>query len=176
MNFQEYFNARAFKMTLCIIGGVVVLLLVFQAGLAIGFRKANFSFGWGENYHRNFGSPRQGFLPNVRGDDFINGHGVVGTIIKIDNNLIIMKDGSGKEVIVKTDDKTDIKDGRDNVLVKDLETDERIVVLGIPEQDGSIMAKLIRIFNGNQPLPFGPMNNSQPIGNQLPIPPINNLK
>jgi hypothetical protein len=177
MKFQEYFKSKAFRITLYIIGGLVILLLVFQAGLTIGFRKANFSFGWGENYQRNFGGPRQGFFPGIRGDDFINGHGVVGTIIKVDNKAIVMKDSGGKEVIVNTNEQTSIKNGNSDVLLKDLKTDEQIVVLGVPEQDGSITAKLIRIFNNNQP-PFGFMMNDQTGNNaqQLPPTPTNNLK
>lgn len=175
MNFQDYFKSQAFKITLYVIGCLVVALLIFQAGLYVGFRKANFSFGWGENYHRNFGGPRQGFLPDVRGDDLINGHGIAGTIIKIDNQAIVIKDVSGIERIVNTNDQTDIKNGRDKIILKDLKADERIVVLGTPEQDGSVTAKLIRIFNNNeniQPLPFPPMMNN----GQLPPPPTNILK
>jgi len=175
MNFQDYFKSKYFKPTLYIIGGLAVLLLVFQAGMFVGFRKASFSFGWGENYYRNFGGPRQGFFRDVRGDDLISGHGIAGTIIKIDSKSIIMKDGAGVERIVNTNDQTDIRNGRDQVILKDLRADDRIVVLGNPEQDGSITAKMIRIFNSNQPMPFPPMMNGAPINNgtgQLP-PPIN---
>ncbi|MCX6793064.1 MAG: hypothetical protein NTY12_03480 [Candidatus Falkowbacteria bacterium] len=168
MNFQEFFKSKTFQVILYVTGALAILLFVFQAGLFIGFRKASFSFGWGENYHRNFGGPRQGFLPGVRGDDFINGHGVAGMIIKIDNKSIVMKDVAGIERIVNTNEQTDIKNGRDNVILKDLKADERIVVLGIPEQDGSVTARMIRIFNGND---FNQLPPPMPGDSNLPLPP-----
>ena len=167
MNFQDFFKSKYFNITLHIIGVLAILLLVFQAGMFVGFRKAQFSFGWGENYHRNFGGPRQGFLPDVRGDDLISGHGLAGVIIKIDNKAIIIKDNAGVERIVNTNDQTDIRNGRDKVILKDLKIDERIVVLGAPVLDGSITAKMVRIFNSNEPLPLPPMINNR----QLPPPP-----
>ena len=44
----------------------VVLILVFGAGIKVGTMKAKYSYHWAENYHRNFGGPRGGFLGDLK--------------------------------------------------------------------------------------------------------------
>jgi len=64
------------------IGIVIVAMLIFSAGITVGFHKASFGRAWGENYERNFG-----MMPNrpIFGqDNFPNANGAVGKIIKIE--------------------------------------------------------------------------------------------
>lgn len=148
---------------LAIILGIVILMLgSFAGGVAVGLRKAKFSYRWGENYERNFigGKPGMpgggekggitGMLKNFEGRDFRNAHGLAGTIISIANNNIIVKDKDGKENTVAVTDETIIKNGRDDVKLGDLKQDNQIVVMGSPDENGVVNASLIRIFNGNE--------------------------
>ncbi len=147
-------SSRPFKIILVCILGLIILLAIFGVGLMAGYRKANFSFRWGENYHRMFGGPRGGFmqpgpmLPMMDfGDDYISGHGTVGTIIKIDSNNIIIKGNDNVEKTILVNDKTAIRQGRQDIKVGDLKTGSLIVAIGDPNNSGQIEAKLIRIFN-----------------------------
>lgn len=90
MNIQDIIKSKHFNRALIAIGCLAALLAVFSMGMFVGFKKASFSYKWGENYHRNFGGPPQGFMPGFRGKgnfmgrDFINPHGTAGAIIKIE--------------------------------------------------------------------------------------------
>lgn len=149
MKLNNLFQSKNFKISLFGLGALIILLLVFQLGVFVGFNKAKFSFKWGDNYHKNFGGPRNGFLRDFEGKDFVGGHGTPGTIAKIDGNNIIIKDPRGMEKIVAITDKTAIKKGMTDLKPSDLKINDRLIIIGAPRDDGSIEAQLIRIFDLN---------------------------
>ncbi len=158
MDFNKFFQSKPFIIVTWSIAGLFAILFLLKVGMTIGYKEAQFSYRWGENYHINFGGPREGFFgfasPDVRGG-FISSHGAVGQIIKIDSNTLIVKDDRSnieKSVLVKDD--TTILRLRDEVKLSDIKVDEFIVVIGDPNDSGQIEAKLIRIM----PLPPSSLN------------------
>jgi hypothetical protein len=146
MDFNKLFQSKTFKGLLLGVFFFIILLLVFQAGMMVGFRKANFSYLWGENYHRNFAGPRGGFMDDMRGRDFIESAGIFGQIIKIDGQNIIIRGQDNVEKIILIQDDTVIRRFQDNLKLSDLKVDDSIVVIGEPNDAGQIAAKLIRIM------------------------------
>jgi hypothetical protein len=147
---QEAFSSRWFKFVVAGILSFILLLGAFELGVFIGYRKANFSYQWGENYHLMFGGPQEGFMPmrpEFRGDDFINPHGTTGSLMKADGNTLIIKGGDSVEKTVIVSDKTVIRRGNENVKVSDLKTEDMLVVIGSPDDQGRIKAGLVRIFD-----------------------------
>jgi hypothetical protein len=127
----------------------IVLALVFKIGMFVGEKKAQFSFRWAENYHRMFAGPKAGFLGNLRMppfSEFIEGHGTVGEIIKIEGNNLIVKGRGDVEKLILVNEKTIIKSGFKNIKVSDLKIGDIIVIIGSPNDKGQIEAKLIRVF------------------------------
>jgi len=130
-----------------------VVILIFGAGLLVGGTKARFSYRWAESYHKNFGGPRGGFLGDwqkfpIPPGDFIEGHGSFGEIIKINNSDFVIKgQGDVEKVVVVTKD-TIIEKGRKTIKKEELKIGNRVVVIGSPNEQGQIEAKLIRIFDG----------------------------
>lgn len=154
MNLPDFFQSKTFKAVLFGLGAFIILLLVFQLGVYVGFRKARFSFNWGDNYHRAFGGPRGGFLRDFEGKDFISGHGTTGSIAKIDGNNLIINGQDGAEKIIAVTENTSLKKGMADIKLSDLKVDDRVVIIGSPKDDGSIEARIVRIFeSGNKP-PF----------------------
>lgn len=169
MDFNKLFQSKSFKVGLIVLGAFIVLLLVFKAGVFVGYKKAQFSYRWGENYHRNFAGPRGGFFGDFGRDfgdrgDFINAHGTFGSVIKVDGNTIIVKDKDNVEKTVLISDNTVINKSRETIKVSDLKVDDSIVIIGSPNEQGQIEAKLIRVFDKemtkglpykrSRPLPF----------------------
>lgn len=150
MDFNKLFQSKKFKIALVAIGALIVLLLVFKAGEFVGYRKARFSYKWGENYNRNFAGPRSGFFGNFGlsfGDkDYINAHGTFGSIIKIDGSTLIVKGSDNVEKTILISDTTTITSRRETIKAGDLKIDDRVVVIGSPNEQGQIEAKLIRVF------------------------------
>lgn len=156
MNENEIIKSKGFKIAALVMAFILVALISFAGGAKIGFRKALFSCRWGENYERNFMGPRPpfggpGFMPEMmrgfEGRDFRNPHGLSGTIISISDNKLIIKDNDGKENTVGVTDKTIINKTRfDNLKLSDLKTDDKVVVMGRPDDSGVVNAILIRVF------------------------------
>ena len=135
---------------------VAVLLGAFSAGIAVGYRKARFSYAWGENYHRNFGGPKGGFIRNFSqdfmGKDFIGAHGTFGQIIEVKDSELAVRGKDSIEQIIKISDDTEIRRFKDIIQLKDLKTDEPIVEIGEPNDSGQIIAKFIRVMPFPSPM------------------------
>ena len=59
-NVLQVLKSKKFAVVIVVILGLALLIGTFSFGMAVGYRKAKFSYAWGENYHRNFGGPRGG--------------------------------------------------------------------------------------------------------------------
>lgn len=146
MDYAKFLQSKKFRIALCVIGGLVVAFAIFGAGMAVGFKKANFSYRWGENYHKNFGGPRGGFFKDFDGRDLIDAHGVSGQIITIAGPTLVIKGRNNIERIVLVNEKTVIQRGRETVDSTAFSLDDVVVVIGEPNDAGQITAKFIRIM------------------------------
>lgn len=147
MNFSQFFKSKKFYIITWSLAGIMILLLVFKAGVIVGYKKASFSYGWGESYHRNFGGPRSGFSRNFFDkEDFIESHGTFGQIMKIDGSTLVVKGRDNAEKIVLVKDDTSLRSKRDTAVLSDLKINDYIVIIGQPNNQGQIEAKLIRIM------------------------------
>lgn len=133
-------------------GFAIVLLVDFGLGMMVGYKKANFSYKWEENYSRNFMGSRREMPGGMMGRNFTGASGTFGEIIRIDGlDLIINgQDGVEKVVVLKSD--TAIRDRRNSVNPADLKIGDHITVIGSPNDAGQIEARLVRIM----PADFSP--------------------
>lgn len=147
-NFKELFQSKKFTKTLCGVGVVVAVLFVFQAGVFVGYKKASFSHRWGDNYHRAFGERKHKgfFYKSAFQKDFSVAHGSVGKIISISLPSITIEDSDNTEKIALISDKTIIRRFRETINPTDLRTNDFAVVIGSPDDQGRIEARLIRIM------------------------------
>ncbi|MFA5368980.1 MAG: hypothetical protein WC303_03235 [Candidatus Paceibacterota bacterium] len=160
MDFNKFFQSKTFNAIILLVVALIVLLLVFRLGMMVGFKEANFSYKWGENYYRNFAGPAKDFPNNMMGpDDFMDAHGVMGQIIKIDGSSVVIKDRHETEKVVVINDETVIKNLKQNLELNDLKEGNWIVVIGEPDDSGQISAKLLRIL---PPPPTNTKNSFRP--------------
>jgi hypothetical protein len=147
MDIKNFIQSKHFKIILAIIGGVVVALLIFQAGVFVGYRKAGFAFHMGDNYYRTFG-PRGGpnGIPGFPGeDDFPNSHGAIGKIVKIELPTLLLesRDGIEKTVVINKD--TIIRQFRNELKPENLKINDFVIVIGSPNNKAQVEARIIRI-------------------------------
>jgi len=160
LDLNKIFQSKFFTGCICGLAIFIILSLTFASGMAVGFRKADFSYRFGDNYHKNFAGPGpgQGMMRQANGGDYIDGHGIIGQVIKINQSSIVIKDGDNIEKIILVDKNTQVNRMRDSIKITDLKVDDTLVVIGEPDQTGNIMAKLIRVMPvppvGNQPQPL----------------------
>jgi len=146
----NFLKSKIVIVAIAILFAMAVLIGAFSVGMAIGFRKARFSYAWGENYHKNFSGPRGGFFKDFSNDlmgaDFIGAHGAFGPIIDISNSELAIRGRDNVEKIIVVGEDTDIRRLKDTILLEDLKLDEPIVVIGEPNEQGQIEAKFIRVM------------------------------
>jgi len=148
---KRILESRAFFKILCGIGIAVVALLIFSAGMTVGFYKASFGHAWGENYERNFGfGPDQ---PLFGANNFPNANGAIGKIIKIELPTLIVQDKDNTEKVILITSDTQIEEMKNPIATSDLKIDDSIVVIGNPNKQGQIEAKFIRIMPLGMPVP-----------------------
>ncbi len=138
----------ALKRIIIIFAGLAAIILIFGAGVFVGGMKARFSYRWAENYQKNFAGPRGGFMngfPARPGNDFIESHGVFGQIIKINSDLVINGQNNVERIVIISSSTT-IQKARQTITKDDLKVGDNVTVIGSPDDQGQIEAKLIRVF------------------------------
>lgn len=153
MNSKDFFGSKMVTKILIGTGALVVLLMVFEAGEAVGFRKATFSYRWGDNYYRNFAGQRRGRTEGFGRRDFLTGSGISGTIIKAETSTLIVHDRDGVEKGIVISPQTAIRRFRDQIQVADLKEGDSVVIIGSPNANGQVEAKLIRVMPRSQASP-----------------------
>lgn len=145
---KSFLESKSFKAVMYTLGVLAVLFIVFHAGMMAGFRKASFGRDWGNNYNMNFGTPRMG--PKMMFGEFgnlPNAHGSVGEIIKTElPTIIVLDDKEQTEKVIMIDEETNIQKMKEAILAKDLRIGDHVVVIGSPNSQGQIEAKLIRLL------------------------------
>lgn len=153
MDAKKFFESDFYKRLLITVGIIIIIIIAFGAGILVGYRKASFSSDWARNYERNFGGPPrammgiQGF-PGMMEDSFMNAHGAIGTILNIGNSSIAVNSPDGEKTITistSTQIRGNEKDGQD-LKLSDLKVNDRVLIIGSPDQSGQVEARFIRVL------------------------------
>ncbi len=157
---SNFWSSKKTRVILWIIGAIVVVLLIFGGGMAVGYQRGIFSSRFGENYYQNFrgGDASAGGAMMLGGPPPMNQHGTVGTVIDIDasNSRITATDPDGDEELIALDADTVIRRMDETISIVDINPGDQVVVIGEPNADGQIQARFIRIFSGSSSLPQMP--------------------
>lgn len=160
---KRFIAAINTKRVITVIVAIFAALVIFQLGVFVGFHKASFSRDWGDRYSRNF-DPRArdsvGKFP--RPDRFPTGHGAIGKIISVSENSLIIDGSEHIEKTVAFSDQTLVRKFKDTATTTDLIPDMFVVVIGEPNSDGVIDAKLIRVVPSPDELTYEEADDSRP--------------
>lgn len=145
-NFLHSHKTRAVLFTL---GAIVLLLIVFGFGIAVGYYHAIFASRFGENYYHNFYGGTPGLAP-------MNEHGIVGTVIDVSSSSISVSDQGKNEQSVEILGDTVIREINNTITIGDIVPGDQITVIGEPNTQGQIQARFIRVFDASSSLPQPP--------------------
>ncbi len=146
LDFGKIFQSKFFGGMVFGIAAFLVLAIVFKGGLVVGAKRADFACRWNSNYHTNFAGPRAGFAQGFGDRDFIDANGTLGQIIKIDGQSFTIAGRDNVEKVIIVGEYTAIKSMRDALTIADLKVDDFVIVIGEPNENGQISAKLIRLI------------------------------
>ncbi|MDR3557925.1 MAG: hypothetical protein P4L61_00140 [Candidatus Pacebacteria bacterium] len=111
------------KKIIIVVGIILGIFVVLNIGMVIGARQAS----------------------------YMNQHGAIGQITKIDQDSIFIKDPDGIEKLIVVGTSTEIKNKDKMSSVSDLHADEFIIAIGSPDNACQLEAKAIQIV---PPPPF----------------------
>lgn len=148
MELKNIIDSKSATKVIMAVGIIIVALIIFQAGIFVGYHKAGFSYRLGENYYRTFGGPQNGIM-EMPGEGFPNANGISGRIIKINLPSIIIEDRASVERVAIVTDDTSVRSLRKEINPTDLKVGDMVVIIGSSDNNAQIDAKLIRII----PLP-----------------------
>jgi hypothetical protein len=85
-------------------------------------------------------------IPNFGMMDPSNSHGTIGKIVSMTLPQIIIADRDGTEKTIIIDIKTDIRSFRNSIKAEALKVGDFVTIIGEPNNQGQINARLIRIM------------------------------
>ena len=126
---------------------------MFWAGTAVGYRQAQFSFHWNENYARQFDGPSSPLMifSHESQEAAQNSHGAFGEVLAVRLPIIVVKGGDEPEKEVVIGSSTIVRSFRNATSSASLAVGDQVVVIGRPNDNGQIEASLIRIIPGAPP-------------------------
>jgi hypothetical protein len=145
MDLKNICNSKTVKISIIVLGAAIFTLVVFKLGMIAGFNKADFSHNLGENYRDIFTNQPPSLGEKINDRSFMNANGATGKIIKINDPLLFLEEPNDGEKIISTDESTMIRMFRNQIPFSQLKTDQFVVVVGDPADNGEINAKLIRV-------------------------------
>lgn len=150
---KKFSESKNLRNLLIIICSLIGALVIFQAGILVGFHKAKFSRGLGNNYYKVFDARQMNRVMEqnqpkllIMGMDVPGGHGAVGKVIQINLPTFIVAGPDNLEKVVRIKSNTAIKFSRSNGTSTDIKIDDNVVVVGTPNENAEVEAKLIRII------------------------------
>ena len=142
------------------VGAVLVMVIIFMAGVKFGSERAMFFSKMNVNYERNFLGERGGSWRELSGKNAIGMHGIVGQVIGVGSSSISVMDRDGLEKSVEVTASTSMRSARENISLIDIKVNQNIIVFGKPNELGQIEATMIRFAPENMP-GFGQRDNKR---------------
>ncbi len=145
MNLNDFLQSKRYSRLLASLGILLVALIVFAAGIIVGYRKAEFSYRWSNNYYRNFGGPSSPFGLSDADDNALSPHGAFGTVIGVNLPSFAVRGPDEAEKIVIIGPQTVIRSMRNPATTSDIRTGQSVIIIGEPDEQGQIDASFVRI-------------------------------
>ncbi|MFH0804112.1 MAG: hypothetical protein V1896_00735 [Candidatus Zambryskibacteria bacterium] len=145
MKIEDIHQSKTVRGIIIGIGITIVVLLILFAGMNIGEHRARFANQLGDNFERNFMGPMNrggGFWSGV----MPGGHGVIGEIVSINLPQIVVSGQDNIEKIIAVGENTAIHQFQKDIQSSELKVGDFVVVLGNPNDQGIIDARLIRVM------------------------------
>lgn len=146
---------KALRVSIYTLSILFTLSLTFLLGLNVGYHKASFAHGWSEHYEKNLGLERPDSFGGMMRGRLPAPHGSLGTVLSINLPNIVIEDRDGTEKNILIASTTLIKRGMENASSSSIAINNTIIVLGNPNQEGQIEARLIRILPEGMEQPTG---------------------
>jgi hypothetical protein len=145
MDFKNIHQSKTIRGIIIGIGTTILILCILFVGMNIGEHRARFAGQFGDNFEKNFMGPRSGMMGSFN-ERLPGGHGAVGEIISINLPQIIINGSDNLEKTVLISASTTVRQFQKNIQGANLKVGDFVTVIGNPNDNGQVEAKLIRIM------------------------------
>jgi len=147
MKIEDIHKSKIVRDIIIIIGIIIAVLCILFVGMNIGEHRARFAGQFGNNFERNFMGSRGSMIGDVNFGRMIpGGHGAVGEILSINLPQMIITGSDNLEKTILVGTSTVVRQFQENIQSTQLKTGDFVVIIGNPNDNGQIEAKLIRIM------------------------------
>lgn len=147
---KNFFESKTVRKIFLGVVVFLIALMIFQAGIFVGFHKASFAYRLGENYYKGFDGRHRGVMMTkgmkTMGIGIPGGHGAVGKVVQVSQESLVIESSEGVEKTIALGTSTKIKADRDSLEAKSIKVGDFVVVIGTPGDDVVINALLVRIL------------------------------
>jgi hypothetical protein len=146
MELHTFIESERFTKIVIGVGLALAALLIFEAGMYVGVRKAEVSSRTGQNfYYRVFG-PEAGVSVGAFGEGLQDANGAAGKILSVNLPTFMLEDAAHGEKIVSISGKTAIMRLRDATSSSAIRAGDFAIVIGEPDGKGQVQATFIRLL------------------------------
>ncbi len=139
-------QSKQYKKIVTIVCVIVLILIVFNLGMRVGYMKASFTNFANENLYRPIAPEMKRHAPGFTKDTATGAHGATGIIFAINLPTITIADQDGSEKIIRIGDETILRSDRKTITANDLRVGNAIIVIGEPNGDAEVEARLLRVI------------------------------
>jgi hypothetical protein len=150
---QSFKHLSPAARALTVVCTLLVLIVVFWAGTAVGRKQAEFGYRWDKHYFEVFDtkmSPFAGRMMAGRNMMFVDSstlpNGATGKVVAINLPTIAVLDPSNTEKVIVIAPDTAIRRIHSTASSTDLRIGDAITAIGSPDAQGRILATFIRIM------------------------------
>jgi hypothetical protein len=142
---QNFIQSKFLHGVLIGIAGLVAVLAIFALGMGVGAARASRFSRWCEANERQFSQP--GPMGHMGVPAFpADAHGVFGDVLSTSGTSMTVEGQDGIEHEVLFTSSTRVRSGQVDATTTDIRSNAHVGVLGDPDDQGGIEARLIRIF------------------------------
>jgi len=144
MELHKIIESEKFTKVVIGVGLVFAALIIFEAGMFVGIRKAGISFRTGENfYYRAIGSGPFGNDPF--GEELSNADGAVGKVLSVNLPTVLVEGQNGEKTIIVSASTT-VRRLNSATTSSAITPNNFVIVIGEPDASGAIRATFVRVL------------------------------
>lgn len=146
MNTTEFLKSPKFKAIVYLLAIVLAVVVIFEAGVAVGYHRAAFSYHWTKGFMADNHDPRSFFAVFSHDPDEPNPHGTMGQVVSVHLPEVLVKGPNSPEQVVVIGPGTAVRRFRGDGTSTDITAGQQVIVIGSPDDTGDIQASFIRIL------------------------------
>ncbi len=143
-NIQSLAKHPTLKKVLILLIIILVAMVIFSAGVAVGFLKGEFSERWDRHYMEVMSGPVSPFYDI--GNRAPSPHGTAGQVMSSAGGQLLVKGQSDTEYVVIVSPQTVIRQIHNQGTTTDIQVGSWITAIGSPDESGRLIATFIRIM------------------------------